>query len=70
MSPEHLRALITASGLSVTRWARDVAGRDLRTVQRWLSGETVIPGSAGQWLTRLASVRATGRQTVIRVTHA
>lgn len=39
-----LRAAIEASGLSITRWAREVAWRDERTVRRWLAGETPIPG--------------------------
>lgn len=67
MTAEDLRALITASGLSVSRWARDVAGRDLRTVQRWRSGEIVIPASASTWLVRIESVHATDGRTVIRV---
>jgi len=44
-----LRAVITASGLSTTRWAATIAGRDPRTVQRWLAGR-VIPGAALRWL--------------------
>jgi hypothetical protein len=63
----ELRALINASELSVSRWARDVAGRDLRTVQRWLSGETLIPESATAWLARIESVHGTDRRTTIRV---
>jgi hypothetical protein len=44
-----------------------VAWRDIRSVQRWLSGETAIPESASAWLARIESVRATERRTVIRV---
>jgi len=68
MTPEQLRAHITASGLSVSRWARDVAGRDVRSVQRWLSGETIIPDAASQWLARIHSIKATESRTTIRVT--
>jgi DNA-binding transcriptional regulator YiaG len=69
MTPDHLRALISRSGLSVSRWARDVAGRDVRTVQRWCAGDIAIPDSAAAWLLRIESVRATARRTTIRI-HA
>lgn len=38
-----LRAAIDRSGLSVTAFARTVLVRDIRTVQRWLSGDRQIP---------------------------
>lgn len=53
---EHLRRLLEGSGLSVARFARDVMGRDPRTLQRWLSGEIAIPQSAAQWLGRVAAI--------------
>lgn len=67
MTADELRALITRSGLSVSRWARDVEGCSIRTVQRWLSGEQAIPASAADRFARIESVRATERRTVIRV---
>jgi hypothetical protein len=67
MTPDQLRDHITASGLSISRWARDVAGRDVRSVQRWLSGETIVPVSAAQWLTRITSITATDTLTTVRV---
>jgi len=43
-----LRRVIAASGLSVTRWAREVAWRDPRSVRRWLAGETIPPEALRQ----------------------
>lgn len=51
-----LSTLIGASGLSISVWARDVMGRDVRTVRRWLNGEQVIPQSAAQWIARVRTV--------------
>lgn len=67
MTPDQLRDHITASGLSISRWARDVAGRDVRTVQRWLTVENDIPASALQWLDRIEAYRATDTRTTIHV---
>jgi DNA-binding transcriptional regulator YiaG len=66
VTPETLRATITASGLSQVEWARTVAGRDPRTVRRWLAGETIPPTTA-DWLARLVSMRvsATSVTTVV-----
>lgn len=64
MTPEQLRALITRSGLSVSRWARMVVGRDPRTVQRWLAGET-MPASVTQWLDRLVDTTVSDDAMVI-----
>jgi hypothetical protein len=61
-----LSTLIEASGLSISAWARDVLGRDVRTVRRWRSGETEIPESVGQWLARVESV--THAASRVRVT--
>lgn len=44
--PDHVRLLrqrIDESGLSITRWAEDVAWRESRTVERWLAGKSPIP---------------------------
>lgn len=63
---ELLRAQIEASGLSAVRFARDVLGRDPRTVRRWLAGETV-PDSIRDWLARLSEVRVTTSRVHIEV---
>lgn len=68
MTPAELRALIAASGLSVSRFARDVAGRNVRTVQRWLAGDVAIPASSAAWLRRIASIEATRATTTTTVT--
>jgi DNA-binding transcriptional regulator YiaG len=67
MSPAALRTLIASTGMSVQLFAVDVLARDSRTVRRWLSGETVIPDAAAQWLERLDSVRAQRVEIVIRL---
>jgi hypothetical protein len=41
--PELLSAAITASGLSVTAFCRDILVRNSRTVWRWLNGDSPIP---------------------------
>ena len=61
-----LSAVLTDSGLSAAEFARVVVGRDERTVRRWLSGETDIPESVGQWLARV-QVEQNGRTVTIRV---
>ena len=66
MSPEQLRAEIEASGLSQVEWARTVAGRDPRTVRRWLAGETIPPATV-DWLIRIDSVRASRNEVTIVV---
>lgn len=63
-----LQAQIDASGLSAVRFARDVLGRDPRTVRRWLAG-AVMPASVRDWLarvTRLDATTATVRIDVLR----
>ena len=47
---EALRAAIRRSGLSQTRYARDVLLRSRRTVGRWLSGHTRIPQAVMEFL--------------------
>ena len=67
MTPDALRALIASSGLSQSEWATTVAGRDPRTVRRWLSGDIVIPDGAADWLARLQSVRVTPTTVLVSV---
>lgn len=53
---EMLRALIDRVGLSARRFAREVlAGRDERTVRRWLAGDT-MPDQVREWLQCLDKV--------------
>jgi DNA-binding transcriptional regulator YiaG len=66
ISPEILRAIIEASGLSQVEWARTVVGRDPRTVRRWLAGEA-IPPTTVEWLVHLLAVEVTAQDVVIRV---
>lgn len=66
MTPDTLRALIEASGLSQVEWARTVVGRDPRTVRRWLAGEA-IPPTTVDWLVRLAAVRVSATAVTIAV---
>ena len=66
MTPTDLRSLIEGSGLSIREWARTVAGRDPRTVTRWLGGET-IPDAAADWLARVARVDATAHRVTVTV---
>jgi hypothetical protein len=47
---ELLRTAIEASGLSASRFAREVLLREDRTVRRWLSGESPIPNIVAAWL--------------------
>jgi hypothetical protein len=68
VTPAALRAHIEASGLSIREWARTVAGRDHRTVLRWLAGE-VIPSHAADWLARLGPVHATRSRVTITVSR-
>jgi DNA-binding transcriptional regulator YiaG len=65
-SQERLSALVAASGLSISEFARTVVGRDVRTVRRWLNGETEIPDSAAEWLARV-SVESNGKSVHITV---
>lgn len=47
---ETLRAAIDASGLSARRFAFEVmAGRDERTIRRWLAGDP-MPPRVREWL--------------------
>lgn len=66
VTPDALRALITSSGLSASEWARTVAGRDPRTVRRWLAGDA-IPESVADWLARLGTVRVTAQDVVVTI---
>lgn len=68
MTPDTLRAIIEASGLSQVEWARTVVGRDPRTVRRWLAGET-IPPTTVDWLVRLGTVRVSATDVALRVTR-
>lgn len=53
---EMLREIIERSGLSSRRFAREVmAGRDERTVRRWLAGDT-MPDQVREWLQCLHKV--------------
>ncbi len=63
---DHVRALIDASGLSIREWARTVAGRDHRTVLRWLAGEP-IPSQAQDWLARIHDVSTTAHRVTVTV---
>ncbi len=47
---ELLSQAITASGLTLGRFAREVLIREELTVRRWLSGETDLPGVVRKWL--------------------
>ncbi len=66
VTPAQLRAHIDASGLSIREWATTVAGRDPRTVERWLAGEG-IPASAADWLSRLGDVTATRNRATVTI---
>ncbi len=66
ISAETLRAIIEASGLSQVEWARTVAGRDPRTVRRWLAGEPIPPTTA-DWIARLVQVETRAGDVVITV---
>ena len=46
---ELLRAAISKSGLSATRFASQVMAREGRTIRRWLAGQP-IPGAAKAFL--------------------
>jgi hypothetical protein len=47
---ELLSQAITASGLTLGRFAREVMIREELTVRRWLSGETDLPAVVRKWL--------------------
>ncbi len=66
MTPDALRALIADSGLSIREWARTVAGRDPRTVTRWLDGDP-IPDAATAWLSRLVRIETTANRVTVTV---
>lgn len=53
----QLRAAITASGLSVSVYARHVLIRDARTVRRWLAGDSPIPIAVHAFLERETKVK-------------
>lgn len=45
-----LQRAIAASGLSASRYAREVLIRDERTIRRWLTGESPIPQAVLDYL--------------------
>ncbi len=47
---ELLRLRVSESGLSQTRFAREVLIRAPRSVKRWLAGETSLPQDVRAWL--------------------
>lgn len=49
MTPADLRAVIEASGLSQSAYARWVLVRDPRTIRRWLAGDAPIPDAVITW---------------------
>lgn len=49
---EQLRAAIRRSGLSISAYARTVLVREVRTVQRWLAGDSPIPHAVLDFLAR------------------
>jgi hypothetical protein len=61
-----LSALINDSGLTISAFARDVVGRDVRTVRRWLAGDP-IPEAVAAWLNR-ATVDVGSDEVTIHVT--
>jgi DNA-binding transcriptional regulator YiaG len=65
MHPDTLSALVAESGLSLSEFAATVAGRDRRTVQRWMSGEIAIPDAAAAFLERIEKIRATATRVVV-----
>ena len=46
---ELLKLAIEKSGLSVRQFARQIVGREDRTIRRWIKGQP-IPKAAKQWL--------------------
>ena len=46
---ELLKLAIAKSGLSVRQFARQIVGREDRTIRRWIKGQP-IPKAAKQWL--------------------
>jgi DNA-binding transcriptional regulator YiaG len=63
---ERLQRLIDASGLSQVRFARDVLGRDVKTLRNWLNGEG-MPATARDWLSRVARVDSDPERVSIEV---
>lgn len=45
-----LQRAIAASGLSASRYAREVLVREDRTIRRWLAGKSPIPEQVIRWL--------------------
>ena len=53
MTPaQMLEAALVKSGLSVSKFAEDLMGRDPRTVRRWRAEDQGIPFQARRWLAR------------------
>lgn len=53
----QLREAVRASGLSRSRYAREVLVRDPRTLRRWLAGSSPIPASVIAHLSRSSVTR-------------
>ena len=51
---ELLKLAIERSGLSVRQFARQIVGREDRTIRRWIKGQP-IPKAAKQWLEQYIS---------------
>ena len=62
-----LRSLITTSGMTITRFAQDIAGVEARTVRRWLSGEISIPPAKHEWLSRILQIRSSDKSAIVRI---
>lgn len=60
-----LRRLIDTSGLSHVRFARDVLGRDVKTLRAWLAGD--MPKTARDWIRRVALVECDPERVSIEV---
>lgn len=55
MTNQNLRSLLSAAGLTQTR-AAEFCHVDLRTMQRWVAGESEMPGAAWELLQIRAGV--------------
>lgn len=66
---ELLQSAIDASGLSAEAFARNVLGRDERSVRRWRLGQLELPNALRDWLSRVVYVEQDGGDLIIRVTR-
>lgn len=66
---ELLQRAIDASELGSGAFARDVLGRDERSVRRWRAGELELPNALRDWLSRVVYVEQDGGDLIIRVTR-